>query len=358
MRNNRESPMWLISTGYNTIQLRRELFDFEAVNILAAFQDYEATGAIEITKDLFGYVITYKEYKGLEWTLYPSHIIEAEIKPRIFIDTHNSVMAKGEDIRKIEFAFDAEVKKISDSLGCFSAYDPFHIVYAGYFAQNEFEICTPQQMLQLISRANLSITYLSDCYDRLADKDWNAIKTYNSPDNSGILFEIKHDQKQILSLLQIAPDTLFNSDLKYHFLSDFASMWVIREYLYKIVTGGDYYTFSGAVEKIKSRFLDEEDETQMIEILTLIDKHQGIYNAKTTLNNNDFHNFAKGIRNLIWVGINPVVIPNEWNIDYIPNLLNSYFRHPQLLYRMNYDAGTSAHLYLTLESVKKGEAKK
>lgn len=46
--------------------------------------------------------------------------------------------------------------------------------------------------------------------------------------------------------------------------------------------------------------------------------------AKATLQGSDLAAFKRTVQDLADIGINPVTIPREWDIDHMPNLLHTF----------------------------------
>ena len=59
--------------------------------------------------------------------------------------------------------------------------------------------------------------------------------------------------------------------------------------------------------------------------MKLICSSGGIAKAKAGLYGKDLDDFRRSLRELADLGINPVTIPEEWGITYIPNLLDAYY---------------------------------
>ncbi|WP_027628549.1 hypothetical protein [Ruminiclostridium cellobioparum] len=47
--------------------------------------------------------------------------------------------------------------------------------------------------------------------------------------------------------------------------------------------------------------------------------------AKSKLQDGELEEFRRTLRELAEIGVNPVIIPREWGIKHIPNLLNAYY---------------------------------
>lgn len=108
-------------------------------------------------------------------------------------------------------------------------------------------------------------------------------------------------------------------------LSDERCSGTIEDYFNKVVKRGDYYTFDIARKKIESQVSKWEKVVRLTNTLQMIYDYGGITNAKGALQNKELEEFRRSLRDLEALRINPVTIPEEWGIDYIPNLLGNYY---------------------------------
>lgn len=99
----------------------------------------------------------------------------------------------------------------------------------------------------------------------------------------------------------------------------------ITNYFYKIVKRGDYYTFDGAIKIIESKVSKWEKVIRLKNALQMVRDYGGVAKVKAKLQGKKVEEFRMSLRELAKLEINPVTIPEEWRISYIPNLLDSYF---------------------------------
>ena len=69
----------------------------------------------------------------------------------------------------------------------------------------------------------------------------------------------------------------------------------------------------------------QKKKDRLIGALTLVSQCRSIYKAKCTLDGKVLDRFRESMRDLSMIGINPVTIPREWNIEFISNLLKTYY---------------------------------
>ena len=109
-----------------------------------------------------------------------------------------------------------------------------------------------------------------------------------------------------------------------YMLSDDKCAEVIKNYFNKTIKPGSYYTFNRAKRIIEDKVSKWEKIIRLTETMKLICSSGGIATAKAGLYGRDLDDFRRSLRDLADLGINPVTIPEEWGIKYIPNLLDAY----------------------------------
>lgn len=108
-------------------------------------------------------------------------------------------------------------------------------------------------------------------------------------------------------------------------MSDEMCMNVIKNYYNKTINPGDYYSYHYAERIILDQVSKGEKIYRLTDALKLIREKGGIANAKAGMCGNDLEKFRESLRDLRNLGINPVLIPDEWGIDHIRNLLDAYY---------------------------------
>ena len=109
-------------------------------------------------------------------------------------------------------------------------------------------------------------------------------------------------------------------------MSDEKCSEVIDKYFYDILKPGDYYTFDIARRMIEARVSSWEKVVRLTRTLVLVRDCEGITKAKALLRGKALEELRRSLRELGRLGINPVVIPSDWGIDHIPNLLDNYYK--------------------------------
>lgn len=108
-------------------------------------------------------------------------------------------------------------------------------------------------------------------------------------------------------------------------MSDEMCMNAIKNYYNKTIKPGDYYSYHYAERIILDQVSTGEKIYRLIDALKLIREKGGIANAKASMCGNDLEKFRESLRDLRNLGINPVLIPDEWGIDHIRNLLDAFY---------------------------------
>ena len=109
-------------------------------------------------------------------------------------------------------------------------------------------------------------------------------------------------------------------------LSDEMCSRTVETYFYKVMKVGDYYTYDAARRRIEARVSKWEKVMRLETALQMIHDYGGIAKVKEALQGKELEEFRMSIRDLTGMGINPVTIPKTYGIEYIPNLLDNYFR--------------------------------
>ena len=98
---------------------------------------------------------------------------------------------------------------------------------------------------------------------------------------------------------------------------------VVSDYYKKVIGKGDWYTLSEAIRIIKSQDFNCQKEDHLIQALKYVSQCRSLAKAKESYPDEMLSAFIRTLKELENLNINPVTIPREWHIDYIPNLLRS-----------------------------------
>lgn len=132
-------------------------------------------------------------------------------------------------------------------------------------------------------------------------------------------------RQSVEMLRNCSPIQLSKKMYMINMMSDEMCMNVIKKYYYKTIKPGDYYSYYYAEREILHRVSTSEKLYRLTDALKLIREKGGIANAKAGMCGNGLEEFRRSLRDLKELGINPVLIPDEWGIDYIQNLLGAYY---------------------------------
>lgn len=303
------------------------------------------------------------------------YMVEATINPKILsgiIDyltaaTHNDIDLAAANFNEIS-------KKISPLLHSFSDYRITRIDYCVNFSLDEFILeCDPMQIMNLIKRSNIphhyeewmkydnishrmksrpesfylktnsvTINYYSK-YLQLLNKSQENVKKGYPPIDQEILdasrniyrFEVQCKYHKIYSMSQKAKEAANRSINKYKSLLDpILCVAIISNYYNKVIGKGDWYTLSTAIQIIKSKGFNSQKEQHLINVLKDVSRCRSLAKAKESCPIEKIGTFTRALNQLETLNINPVTIPREWHIEYIPNLLRSYLDQ---LYKASFD---------------------
>jgi hypothetical protein len=86
---------------------------------------------------------------------------------------------------------------------------------------------------------------------------------------------------------------------------------------------GHYYKLGEAINHVSDYISNEKARERLIDALELVNNYGSISTTLKTLYGEDRVEFYKSLRKLSAININPVTIPNDWNIEFIRNLLDA-----------------------------------
>ena len=311
--------------------------------------------------------------RGIRWCIRESkgvfnffdYMVEATINPKILSGVIDYLTAATyNDIDLAAANFNEISKKISPLLHSFSDYRITRIDYCVNISLDEFFLeCDPMQIMNLIKRSDIphhyeewmkydnishrmksrpesfylksnsvTINYYSK-YLQLLNKSQENVKKGYPPINQEILdasrniyrFEVQCKYHKIFSMSQKAKEAGNRSINKYKSLLDpILCVTIISNYYNKVIGKGDWYTLSTAIQIIKSKCFNSQKEQHLINALKDVSRCRSLVKAKESCPIEKIGTFTRALNQLETLNINPVTIPREWHIEYIPNLLRSY----------------------------------
>lgn len=95
----------------------------------------------------------------------------------------------------------------------------------------------------------------------------------------------------------------------------------INHYYDKTIGSGDYYKLSKAIQIIKDSNYTDTMKKRLIEVLQEVNLHRSIWKAreKSIYSKHSFNKYLNMIRAL---NVNPVTIPNSWEVNHLENVKN------------------------------------
>jgi len=334
---------------------------------------------------IIGWIYSYNDNRGIVWITLSFAVndritvygVKAVITPKVLLNRDYLSSANEGTIKDFKERFNLEARGISPILGNIDLYSMSRGDYCINFHLNELNIpCTSEQMMTLIKMGNIpkhfkewtkydttskrqkadknsfylesdsvTLNYYNKYAQLIGDKNHPCTNKEDAIDL--IRLEVQYGYRKLYSMLKnkvFIPNTteplaeidiaeLYNDMISYRhiaipldaMLADSIAEDVIRKYFYKVIRKGDYYTLATAKRIIQSENCHPKKKDRLISALTLINQCRGIYKAKCTLQGKDLEVFKRSIKDLELIGVNPVTIPREWNVEHISNLLDAYY---------------------------------
>lgn len=312
--------------------------------------------------------------KGLKWTLRhrkssPSFLIDpssdevdkpcsikATINPKTLLGHLEYISAADSScIKDLIEVFNYEARKISPILRDFNSYSLNRNDYCINFDIRNLGIgCYPEVYMMLFKRGDIphrfkefmeykendtshrkksdaDSFYLTNnslhinCYNKYAQLKKEYPETPNLEDYRYIIrFEIQCKYLKVQYLQRRIGDCKdFVSKMMKLLSNDFCT-GILTYYYYKTIGKGDYYTLDGARDIVKSMNYNQNKEDRLIGALELVNQCRGVYKARISLSGKGLADFQKSINELGDIGVNPVTIPRELKIKFLPNLMKTY----------------------------------
>lgn len=366
------------SLGYHTMELSLKLTVDESLQLM---QTFEKNKDVYIKNNHNGsvyqrsvyYYIGYRQpYKGLSWTLryckHPpeymqivSHKVEdrccsikARINPKILLGLDDYIASADRTYLKDLIAvFNQEAKKLSPILKDFFCYSINRIDYCVNFDLEDLRIgLYPADYMVLIQQADIPNHFIEHKeYQGTTHRKKPGLNSFYLKNNSvhiNCYWKYYQLQTQFPSVPYIDDSfyiirfevqclylktNLMQKQIKDYdnfenlisvMLSDEFCQKVITSYYYKTIGRGDYYSLDAARKKIKSMNFNQNKEDRLLKALKLVNLHRGIFKAKSHLQGKELADLKRSMIDLGEIGINPVTIPRERGIKFLPNLLNTY----------------------------------
>lgn len=114
------------------------------------------------------------------------------------------------------------------------------------------------------------------------------------------------------------------SDVRDLIFSEDWNLKIVTRYWHRVVGWGDWYKYQEAVKIIQREGYRSNREKRLIGVLDLIRMCGSVALAKQRLSGRDRVVFVNGLAELRKSEINGVCIPDEWGIEWIPNILEKW----------------------------------
>ena len=312
--------------------------------------------------------------RGIKWCIrvskkpsnYSEVIVEATINPKILAGITDPLSAATYSDMNIAIAnFNFISKEASPLLGTFEDYEIKRIDYCINICLSDFNpTYDPEQIMNLIKRSDIpphyeewmeydktshrmksrpesfylcsksvNINYYSKYLQLQNRSQENVEKGYDpipqetiDASHDIIRFEVQCKYFKTHALNKKAENSGNECLNKYKsLLAPLTCIEIISSYYEKVIGKGDWYTLSEAVQIIRSKNFNSQREQRYIDTLKYVSQCRSIAKAKASYQGKELLAFKKTLKELADFNINPITIPREWNIKYIPNFLKAYF---------------------------------
>lgn len=282
--------------------------------------------------------------------------IKAKINPKILLGLDDYIAASDSSyLERLATVFNQEARAISPILADFGSYSLSRIDYCINFDLRELELkvnVLPDDYMVLIKQSDiphhfqeyteyretthrkkpgLNSFYLINhsvrinCYCKYYQLQKQFPSAPYIDDSLNVIrFEVQCLYLKTRCMQRQIRDNVDFEKMMLVMLSDEMCEQTISSYYHKTIGTGDYYTLEGARKKIESMHFNQNREDRLLNTLKLVSLHHGIFKAKSHLKGKELEELKRSVKDLGELGINPVTIPRERGIKFLPNLLRAY----------------------------------
>lgn len=371
------------SLGFHTMTLSTPISKAYTKQLLDDLKEYsKKTGIIHMYPDERGNTVIKFHRKdkdrGIRWRLRYIRengfgqfcdVIDATVNPQILGGVSDYITAATlEDMKRAIPQFNTISETISPLLGTFDDYSLNRIDYCANLYLPELydqrgKPCTDMQIMKLIKKSDIPFQYGEwmkyddkahrkksrdssfylecksariNCYSKLmklieqskenVEKEYPPIPQLMLDDARGIIrFEIQCGYHKMYALSKQAEEAGNRNINKYEYLlSPEVCRDIVNSFWNKSIGKGHWYSLKYAICVIKSHSFNSQKEDRLIEALQWANQCRSVPRAKE-LFPGDLDAFNRTLKELSNLGINPVTIPQEWGVDRIWNLLETYY---------------------------------
>ena len=323
---------------------------------------------------LYTNIVYHKEYTGIKWSIrcnrrneaFKSHFVEVTVNPKILGGINDYITAATYiDMETVIENFNNKARSISPILKDFHHYYLKRVDYCINFALNELTPkCSREQIMKLIKRADIPPQYEEweeydytahrtkgksssfylinssvhiNCYmkhvellersQKYVSKRYSQITQEMLDESQDIIrFEVQCKYLKMYALNRWAEKSGNHKTNKYEsLLTNEMCSEIVSDYYKKTIGKGDWNSQQYAVRRIRLCKFNSQKEKRLIDTLNFVNGCKTLSDAKSAFKGDDLKAFKRTLNDLSNLGINPVVIPKNWEIKYIPNLLYAYY---------------------------------
>ena len=284
----------------------------------------------------------FTECNGIDWAIKEYKVVhKGEHHMYYFVDIIIDIESAGDDRHSLKSLINYVAKKsgkISPLLSDLSDYELLDVNYQCqlFLDPNEIEYST-EKMEELINKSNINADrsyYMPAKYHECEIYCGNGggMEAYVSVDcftkGPYLYFDIIRSFSKYWNLTELLEK---NSDITKLVIEQILSNDYAKKsaaiYLNTSVMGGNYYSMKKAMEIIKSADLSQLQDLEPVkkesltDALIIVAKHNNIFEAKLSVKNDHrkLHGLTRNLDRLVKLGINPVTIPESYNMTELSN---------------------------------------
>ncbi|CAG7644906.1 hypothetical protein PAESOLCIP111_04842 [Paenibacillus solanacearum] len=177
--------------------------------------------------------------------------------------------------------------------------------------ENSFYIFSKSQSKSKNSHVTLTV----NCYDKGIQMQENELPCNDYRASNTIRFEVQCHYNKVYQTIRANG---LNRVGFTQFLNQGIACSILRSFFKKTIGIGDYYTLPRARQIIQNKKIGADKKAALLRTLEMVNAKRGIWKTKDAVM--DKGEFAKCVKQLHELGINPVTIPIKWGVDYLPSL--------------------------------------
>lgn len=343
----------------HTFQINKLLNEIQTINVLTEYYEIKeirevlskfkrGSGVIELPLSIPGIILC-----SISYTSNGYYRIYLRVEPQTLIKGRRTIdvfECSTDSVTKLRSALDNVIENISSILPYSDRWSVSRIDFTMNLTSEYVKECValakkgkdPYQYTDPVNKPGSSYRKSKSVILNYYDKFDHVSKKINIDSYDAYLLEeaqniyrievqcLNHNKlKHIRKKFELSSE----SNLYTYLRSDIAE-WAFLSYYDSVIGRADYYSLAAAIKIVKSKEWNNRKKENVVKWLKLIAQARSISKARqqfvegTTLDHstfvkgslNTFRNYEKACRE---INVNPVTIPKDWGIKYIPNPVKS-----------------------------------